>query len=221
MQPFILWQKVEEPYIFGILSNLKKVQIGYINSYGEKVYYAVYYGYEDIADDYEPEVAPSSRQQQFTGAQWNRYQQRKHYKTLRENLNNSSNPEYTRPQQSSDIPFQPLQHSDKIKKGVGDMLRQAQEQQQAKDQEVLKGVIDFHDLRQRQRQAEKLKKARSGSLVSGMIFNIGFQKMTEADDYEIIVSPKLKRAKIDLKNIINDAYIVRANEIATELFNPY
>ena len=168
MQPFILWQKVEAPYIFGILSNFKKVQIGYIDSYGEKVYFAAYYEYEDIADDYEPEVAPNSSQQ-FTGTDWNRYQERKHYKTLRENLNNSSNPEYTRPQQSSAIPFQPLQHSDRIKLGVSNLLRQGQERQQAKDQEVLKGVIDIHDLRQRQRMEEKLQQARRyGSAGYGM-----------------------------------------------------
>ncbi len=177
MQPFILWQKVEPPYIFGILSNFKKVQIGYLDSYGNKVYYASYYDYEDIADDYEPEQEPKSGEQ-FTGSEWNRKQQRKYYKNLRENLNNSNNPEYTRPQHlADDIQFTSLQHhSPFTSKWVASKISQFQntvrenaqritggENQQTKSKEISKGVIDklsFH-------QEEELQEARNSYNILG------------------------------------------------------
>ncbi len=177
MQPFILWQKIEPPYIFGILSNFKKVQIGYLDSYGNKVYYASYYDYEDIADDYEPEQEPKSGEQ-FTGAEWNRKQQRKYYKNLRENLNNSNNPEYTRPQHlADDIQFTPLQqHSSSTTKWVASKISQFENtvreniqriregvNQQTKSKEILKGVIDklsFH-------QEEELQEARNSYNILG------------------------------------------------------
>lgn len=40
------------------------------------------------------------------------------------------------------------------------------------------------------------------------------------DSDEVIVTPKLKRATIDFNNINYNTYLIRANEIATEFFNP-
>ncbi len=146
MKPFILWKKIEGKYIYGIMSNFTKKEIGWIDEYGNERYYPVYDDYEDISDDYEEEEEPKPRQlpngkENISGADWNRYQQRKHYKNLRENLNNSSNPEYTRPQLPNDIKFSPLQHNTKIQKGVSDLMRQAQQRQQANDRKIIESKV--------------------------------------------------------------------------------